>query len=70
MRERFWEMLCDSLPLFALLFAANVVFLVLLALSWFFGDSDPETTYITMIALVPIGISLALSTYVIRRCRT
>lgn len=70
MNERFWQMMCDFLPLFQLLFVANVVFLVMLAASWFFGDPSEGSKYVSMLALVVIGIALLLSTYVIRRCRS
>lgn len=70
MNERFWQIMCDLLPFFSLLYAANVVFLVLISASWFYGSPSRETAYVTILALVPISISLVLSTYVIRRCRS
>lgn len=69
MKEQFWQMLCDSLPFFSLLFTANVVFLILLGLSWVFTTPNAETTYVSVLALGPIVVSLLLSVYVIRRCR-
>jgi len=70
MNEHFWQMMCDYYPMFALLFVANVVFLVLLTLSWLYGNPDQAASVVTIMALVPIGVSLVLSTYVIRVCRT
>ncbi len=69
MKEQFWQILCDSLPFFSLLFTANVVFLVLLGLSWAFTTPTAETTYVSVLALGPIIVSLLLSIYIIRRCR-
>lgn len=70
MNERFWQMMCDSLPLFSLLFVANVVLLVMLTATWAFGDPSGGSAFVSGIALVVIAISLGLSTYVIRRCRS
>lgn len=59
----------DWLPLFRLLFTANVVFLFMLGLSLALWEPSPETQVIVKMALVPIVVSLLLSGFMIRKLR-
>lgn len=69
MNKFFWQRMKDWLPLFKLLFMANIVFLFMLGLSLFLGTPSAETRSIMQLVLIPIAISLALSTYLIRKLR-
>lgn len=69
MNEFFWQRMQDWLPFFKLLFSANLVFLFMLGVSLFLGEPSAETRVIIQIALVPIGISLLISLFMIRKLR-
>lgn len=69
MRETFWEIVCDSLPLFGILFAVDVVLFVFLLVSFPFVD-DPATRVAGLLAAAVLVVTLAGVGYVIRRCRT
>lgn len=68
MREAFWEITCDSLPLFGLLFAVDVVLFVFLLVSVPFVD-DAATRVAAMVAGGVLLATLGGIGYVIRRCR-
>lgn len=68
MRETFWEIICDSLPLFGVLFAVDVVLLVFLLVSFPFVD-DPATRIAGLLAAAVLLVTLTGIGYVIRRCR-
>jgi len=69
MNEFFWQRMQDWIPFFKLLFTANVVFLFMLGISLFLGQPSAETRVIIHMALVPIGLSLLLSGFMIRKLR-
>lgn len=69
MNEFFWQRMQDWLPFFRILLATNVVFLVVLGMSLLLGEPSAATRVVIQLALVPIGISLLLSVYMIKRLR-
>lgn len=68
MRETFWEIICDVLPLFGVMLAINVVLLVFLLVSFPFVD-DPATRTVSLLAGAILLTSMIGLGYVIRRCR-
>ena len=69
MNEFFWQRMQDWLPFFKLLLSANVVFLFMLGVSYFLAEPSAETKVIIQMSLVPIGLSLLLSGFMIRKLR-
>jgi hypothetical protein len=69
MNEFFWQRMQDWLPFFKLLLSANVVFLFMLGVSFFLAEPSAETKVIIQMSLVPIGLSLLLSGFMIRKLR-
>lgn len=69
MNEFFWQRMKDWLPFFRLLLSVNVVFLFVLLLTMFLGEQSDATQVVMQLALVPIGLSLLISTYMIRKLR-
>ena len=69
MNEFFLQRMQDWLPFFKLLLSANVVFLFMLGVSFFLAEPSAETKVIIQMSLVPIGLSLLLSGFMIRKLR-
>jgi multisubunit Na+/H+ antiporter MnhE subunit len=68
MKETFWNVLCGALPLFKLLFGANVVLVVLLLMMAPFVERGSPAYYVSVMSLVVLVLSLLGSGAVIRHC--
>ncbi|MWG33854.1 hypothetical protein [Halomarina oriensis] len=68
MRNAFWEKLGGLVPLFAVLFAMNVVLLVLLLISVPF-QTRPAARTVSIIAFGVLSVSLVGTFVVIRKSR-
>lgn len=64
-----WELLCAGLPLLGVLFALNVVLLVLLVAIFPFTDPGSGSYYVSLASFGIIGTSLVAIVAVIRKCR-
>lgn len=69
MNDDVWEFLCAGLPLLAVLFAINVVLLLLLAFVFPFTEPGSPSYYVSVASFFVIGTSLVGVGAVIRKCR-
>lgn len=69
-RERFLDNVCAWDGVLSIVFTMNVVFLVLLGLSFWLSTPSEESRVISLLALGFILVSLAVVTPLLRACRT
>lgn len=70
MNDDIWEFLCAGLPLMGVLFALNVVLLILLIVIFPFTEQGSGSYYVSIASFAVIGASLVGIVAVIRKCRS
>lgn len=69
MTEDFWDLVCAALPMLGVLFALNVVLLVMLLFTVPFLEWGSSSFYVSVMSFLVIGTSLVGIVAVIRKCR-
>ncbi|MFC6734079.1 MULTISPECIES: hypothetical protein [unclassified Haladaptatus] len=70
MREEFWDFVCGNPALWQVAFTISVVLLVLLAVSLALVEPDSASYYVSMLNVALVVPLVAVSGYMLRRCRS